>query len=66
MSSESANDFAADAQRQIHEYRAVLADYPYVVDYYLHGGQQRIRDAVAEVAKLLQVDSSLPALSSEW
>ncbi len=40
---------------------SLVADYPYVVDYYLHGGQQRIRDAVAEVAKLLQRDLSLQA-----
>lgn len=33
----------------------------YVVDYYLHGGSQRIKDAVAEVAKLLQTDSQLRA-----
>ncbi|MEV5210882.1 hypothetical protein AB0K35_25740 [Micromonospora sp. NPDC053740] len=40
---------------------SLVADYPYVVDYYLHGGQQRIRDAVAEVAKLLQRDLPLQA-----
>ena len=28
MSSETADDFAAEAQRQMHEYEAVLADYP--------------------------------------
>jgi AcrR family transcriptional regulator len=32
MSSESADDFAAEAQRQMHEYEAVLADYPYLVE----------------------------------
>ncbi len=32
MSSESADDFAAEAQRQIHEYQAVLADYPHLVE----------------------------------
>jgi AcrR family transcriptional regulator len=32
MSSETADDFAAEAQRQMHEYRAVLADYPYVAE----------------------------------
>jgi AcrR family transcriptional regulator len=32
MSSESADDFAAEAQRQMHEYRAVLADYPHVAE----------------------------------
>ncbi|RSM49270.1 hypothetical protein DMB66_45230, partial [Actinoplanes sp. ATCC 53533] len=42
---------------------SLVADYPYVVDYYLHGGQQRIRDAVAELGKLLQVD--IPLRSNE-
>ena len=32
MSPESADDFAAEAQRQMHEYQAVLADYPYLVE----------------------------------
>jgi AcrR family transcriptional regulator len=32
MSPESADDFAAVAQRQMHEYRAVLADYPHLVE----------------------------------
>jgi AcrR family transcriptional regulator len=32
MSSESADDFAAEAQRQMHEYEAVLADYPHLVE----------------------------------
>jgi AcrR family transcriptional regulator len=32
MSSESADDFAAEAQRQMHEYRAVLAQYPHLVE----------------------------------
>jgi AcrR family transcriptional regulator len=32
MSSESADDFAAEAQRQMDEYQAVLADYPHVVE----------------------------------
>jgi AcrR family transcriptional regulator len=32
MSSESADDFAAEAQRQMHEYHAVLADYPHLVE----------------------------------
>ena len=31
-------------------YEGLAADYPYV-DYYLHGGAQRIKDAVAEVAR---------------
>jgi AcrR family transcriptional regulator len=32
MSSESADDFAAEAQRQMREYQAVLADYPHLVE----------------------------------
>ena len=32
MSSETADDFAAEAQRQMREYQAVLADYPYLVE----------------------------------
>jgi AcrR family transcriptional regulator len=32
MSSENADDFAAEAQRQMHEYAAVLAEYPYLVE----------------------------------
>src|SRR5215213_3256000 len=32
MSSESADDFAAEAQRQMQEYEAVLADYPHLVE----------------------------------
>jgi AcrR family transcriptional regulator len=32
MSSESPGDFAAEAQRQMHEYQAVLADYPNLVE----------------------------------
>ena len=32
MSPESADDFAAEAQRQMHEYEAVLAEYPYLVE----------------------------------
>ena len=37
----------------------LAADYPYVVDYYLHGGRERLRDAVTELSKLLQVDPSV-------
>ena len=37
----------------------LAADYPYVLDYYLHGSQQRIRDAVADLSKLLHVDMAL-------
>jgi AcrR family transcriptional regulator len=32
MSSETPEDFAASAQRQMHEYQAVLADYPHLVE----------------------------------
>ena len=32
MSSESADDFAAEAQRQMHAYADVLADYPHLVE----------------------------------
>ena len=32
MASESADDFAAEAQRQMHEYEAVLAEYPHLVE----------------------------------
>jgi AcrR family transcriptional regulator len=32
MASESAGDFAAEAQRQMHDYRAVLADFPHLVE----------------------------------
>ena len=32
MSSESADDFAAEAQRQMHEYQAVLADFPHLIE----------------------------------
>jgi AcrR family transcriptional regulator len=32
MSSETTEDFAAEAQRQMHEYEAVLADYPHLVE----------------------------------
>jgi AcrR family transcriptional regulator len=32
MSSESAEDFATEAQRQMHAYQAVLADYPHLVE----------------------------------
>jgi AcrR family transcriptional regulator len=32
MSSETPDDFAAEAQRQMHEYEAVLAEYPHLVE----------------------------------
>jgi hypothetical protein len=34
----------------------LAADYPYVVDYYVHGGRQRLRDATDSVAGLLAGD----------
>lgn len=34
----------------------LASDYPYVVDYYLHGGRQRLRDATDSVAGLLAGD----------
>jgi hypothetical protein len=39
----------------------LAADYPYVVDYYLFGGRERIKDAVAELAKLIGRDDQLRA-----
>jgi hypothetical protein len=38
----------------------LAAKYPFVVDHYLHGGQQTIRDAVKDLGALLKTDSSLP------
>ncbi|QLL09000.1 hypothetical protein [Mycobacterium vicinigordonae] len=35
--------------------------YPYVIDYYLHGGEQRLRSALAVVGPILQTDRLLPA-----
>ncbi len=32
MSPETADDFAAEAQRQMHAYQDLLADYPYLVE----------------------------------
>ncbi|TDD57690.1 hypothetical protein E1263_22625 [Kribbella antibiotica] len=37
----------------------LAGDYPRVIDYYLHGGRDRLRDAVADLAALLRVDSAL-------
>lgn len=42
---------------------SLAADHPYVVDYYLHGGRERLREAVADVAALLRTDMSLPIQS---
>jgi hypothetical protein len=41
---------------------SLVADYPYVVDYYLHGGRERLREAVSDVARLLTRDSSVREL----
>lgn len=38
----------------------LAAKYSYVVDYYLHGGSAKIREAVKDVALLLRTDASLP------
>ncbi|WP_417540462.1 hypothetical protein [Microbacterium maritypicum] len=39
---------------------ALTSKYWFVADYYLHGGSERIKSAVAEVAKILQRDITLP------
>jgi hypothetical protein len=41
---------------------SLAAAYPYVVDYYLHGGRERLREAVADLAKLLGRDSGVREL----
>ncbi|MFN8079793.1 MAG: hypothetical protein U0Q19_09510 [Kineosporiaceae bacterium] len=43
----------------------LVADYPRVVDYYLEGGRERLRDAVADLSKMLQTDHDLQALDRE-
>jgi hypothetical protein len=45
--------------------QAMTSKYWYVPDYYLHGGSERIRAAVAEVAKILHRDVTLPASRDE-
>jgi hypothetical protein len=35
--------------------------YPHVIDYYLHGGEQRLRSALVVMGEILQTDSALPA-----
>jgi hypothetical protein len=35
------------------------SQYPYVVDYYVHGGRDRLRDAVSDIAQLLGRDATL-------
>lgn len=42
----------------------LAAEYWYVVDYYLHGGRDRIRDAVDSVAGLLSVDMKARSASA--
>lgn len=37
----------------------LAASYPYVVDYYLHGGRNRIIAAVDSMSKLLDLDREL-------
>ena len=44
---------------------SLASKYWYVPDYYLHGGSARIRDAVGEVAKILQRDLTLSAASAD-
>jgi predicted RNase H-like HicB family nuclease len=39
---------------------SLAAKYPFVVDYYLHGGQQHIIDAFKDLASVLATDKSLP------
>ena len=38
----------------------LAAKYPFVVDYYLHGGQEHILDAFKDLASVLATDKSLP------
>lgn len=45
--------------------QAMTSKYWYVPDYYLHGGSERIRAAVAEVAKILHRDVMLPTSHDE-
>jgi len=42
----------------------LAGDYPYVVDYYLHGGRERLREAVGELAQLLGRDLSVRGLDA--
>jgi hypothetical protein len=44
---------------------SLVADYPYVVDYYLHGGHDRLAESNAELAKLLGMDQRLRNLELE-
>ena len=39
---------------------ALASKYWFVADYYLHGGSERIKSAVTEIAKILQRDVTLP------
>lgn len=40
---------------------ALTSEFWFVPDYYLHGGRERLRGAVADIAQLLHVDRTLPA-----
>jgi hypothetical protein len=51
--------------RGLTECELLASKYPFVADYYLHGGSERIRSAVADVAKILQRDLTLPAADQE-
>ena len=45
---------------------SLVADYPYVADYYLHhGGRARLREAVSDVARLLGQDTKVRALEHD-
>lgn len=44
---------------------ALASKFWFVADYYLHGGSERIKSAVAEVAKILQRDVTLPHASTD-
>ncbi|WP_394771329.1 hypothetical protein [Lacisediminihabitans sp.] len=44
---------------------ALASKFWFVAEYYLHGGSERIKDAVAEVAKILQRDVILPNAGTE-
>jgi hypothetical protein len=39
---------------------SLASKYPYVVDYYLHGGRERILEAFKDLGSILLTDSALP------
>lgn len=43
----------------------LAADHPYVLDYYLEGGNQRIRDVVADLASIIKRDDQLRGAQSQ-